>query len=207
RSERYQFAASDDNAREPDCPWRFAGQWADEESGLYYNRFRYYDVETGQYLSPDPMGLVGGLNSYGYVANPLKYIDPLGLCKETGGRQVLDPDSLSGWERAESMYDLIRLDPNDVALISKNTGWKESIIARVKEHLFFKEHILDRGLSRFDADPGIVNAWERLKTGDYLPSDIDLLRHEQFESRFEGIFGSDYRVSHDAAVRSGRGWE
>ncbi|EMM4086337.1 hypothetical protein WAC87_004395, partial [Shigella flexneri] len=147
------------------------------------------------------------LNLYAYAPNPLKYIDPLGLCKETGGRQVLDPDSLSGWEKAESMYDLIRLDPNDISLIAKNTGWKESAIARVKDHLFFKNHMLDKGLSRFDADPAIVNAWDRLKTGDYMPSDIDLLRHEQFESKFEGIFGTDYRVSHDAAVRSGRGWE
>ncbi|MDN8599681.1 RHS repeat-associated core domain-containing protein, partial [Citrobacter sp. S2-9] len=87
RSERYLFsrpgAENDDNVRGPDCPWRFAGQWADEESGLYYNRFRYYDVETGQYLSPDPMGLAGGLNPYGYVKNPLSYIDPLGLCPDS----------------------------------------------------------------------------------------------------------------------------
>ncbi|EOF5434931.1 hypothetical protein ACK1MO_004719 [Salmonella enterica] len=105
------------------------------------------------------------------------------------------------------MYDLIRFDPNDIALIAKNTGWKESIISRVKNHLFFKDHILDRGLSQFDADPAIVNAWDRLKTGDYTASDINLLRHEQFESRFEGIFGTDYRVAHDAAERSGRVWE
>lgn len=83
RSERYRFggwnAANDESG--PGCPWRFAGQWADEESGLYYNRFRYYDSEAGQYLTPDPIGLGGGLNLYSYVPNPLKYIDPLGLCK------------------------------------------------------------------------------------------------------------------------------
>ncbi|EOT8833098.1 PAAR-like domain-containing protein [Escherichia fergusonii] len=83
RSERYPFsrpgAANDDDGHGPDCPWRFAGQWADEESGLYYNRFRYYDSETAQYVSPDPLNLGGGLNPYGYVPNPLKFIDPLGL--------------------------------------------------------------------------------------------------------------------------------
>ena len=63
----------------PVCRQRFSGQYEDEESRLYYNRFRYYDAETGQYLSPDPIGLLGGLNPYGYVANPLKYVDPLGL--------------------------------------------------------------------------------------------------------------------------------
>jgi len=61
------------------CNLRFAGQYADEESGLHYNRFRYYDNGTGQYLSPDPIGLAGGINPYGYVHNPLGWVDPLGL--------------------------------------------------------------------------------------------------------------------------------
>jgi len=54
---------------------------------LHYNRFRYYDSETGQYISADPIGLAGGVNPYGYVHNPLGWIDPLGLagkdCCET----------------------------------------------------------------------------------------------------------------------------
>ncbi|HAT7571762.1 RHS repeat-associated core domain-containing protein [Citrobacter werkmanii] len=54
-------------------------QYEDEESGLHYNRFRYYDAETGQYVSPDPIVLDGGINSYSNVSNPIKYIDPLGL--------------------------------------------------------------------------------------------------------------------------------
>nr|WP_227743584.1 RHS repeat-associated core domain-containing protein [Hafnia paralvei] len=63
---------------------RFSGQYADEESGLYYNRHRYYDGDTGLYLSPDPIGLGGGVNPYSYVKNPLKWVDPLGLCPKTG---------------------------------------------------------------------------------------------------------------------------
>ncbi|MBF7993028.1 PAAR-like domain-containing protein [Rahnella laticis] len=73
---RYRLAANDDR---PTCNLRFAGQYADEESGLHYNRHRYYDSETGQYLSPDPIGLAGGFNPYGYVHNPLGWVDPLGL--------------------------------------------------------------------------------------------------------------------------------
>ena len=42
-----------------DCPFRFQGQYQDEETGLYYNRFRYYDPDTGNYLSRDPIGLEG----------------------------------------------------------------------------------------------------------------------------------------------------
>ncbi|MBS9431041.1 RHS repeat-associated core domain-containing protein, partial [Photorhabdus akhurstii] len=58
---------------------RFAGQLFDEESGLFYNRFRYYLPEAACYLSPDPLGLNGGPNPYAYVHNPANWIDPLGL--------------------------------------------------------------------------------------------------------------------------------
>ena len=46
---------------------------------LHYNRFRYYDPETAQYISPDPIGLAGGDRPYGYVHNPISWVDPLGL--------------------------------------------------------------------------------------------------------------------------------
>ncbi|WP_074467256.1 restriction endonuclease fold toxin, partial [Escherichia coli] len=59
----------------------YAGQWQDAESGLCYNRFRYYEPETGMYLVSDPLGLQGGEQTYRYVPNPLGYIDPLGLAK------------------------------------------------------------------------------------------------------------------------------
>ncbi|MBF0751759.1 MULTISPECIES: RHS repeat-associated core domain-containing protein [unclassified Pasteurella] len=57
----------------------FAGQYYDEESGLAYNRFRYYDPETSNYLSSDPIGLQGGETPYAYVHNILDQLDPFGL--------------------------------------------------------------------------------------------------------------------------------
>ncbi len=59
-------------------PFRFQGQYEDEETGLYYNRFRYYSPEDGCYTQQDPIGLAGGLNLYSYVKNPNLQIDVWG---------------------------------------------------------------------------------------------------------------------------------
>lgn len=63
---------------------RFMGQYFDQETGLHYNRHRYYDPECGQFTTQDPIGLMGGLNNYQYVPNPVSWVDPLGLCEEYG---------------------------------------------------------------------------------------------------------------------------
>ena len=61
-------------------PFRYQGQYHDTETGLYYNRFRYYDPTTGNYTQQDPIGLQGGNPTlYAYVHNPHSWIDPLGL--------------------------------------------------------------------------------------------------------------------------------
>lgn len=58
---------------------RLPGQQYDEESGLYYNRHRYYNPGQGRYITQDPIGLKGGLNPYQYPLNPIMNTDPLGL--------------------------------------------------------------------------------------------------------------------------------
>lgn len=60
-------------------PWRFPGQWYDAESGLHYNRWRYYDPSTGRFVSPDPLRIAGGLNTYQYAPSPTHWQDPFGL--------------------------------------------------------------------------------------------------------------------------------
>ncbi|QHM77344.1 Putative deoxyribonuclease RhsC [Mixta theicola] len=60
-------------------PLRFQGQYYDKETGLHYNRYRYYNPHSGSFISQDPIGLLGGVNVYQYAPNPISWIDPLGL--------------------------------------------------------------------------------------------------------------------------------
>jgi len=58
---------------------RLPGQLADDESGLSYNRHRYYDPAVGQFVSPDPLRYLASFNTYRYAPNPISWEDPLGL--------------------------------------------------------------------------------------------------------------------------------
>ena len=61
-------------------PWLYQGQYVDTETGLAYNRFRYYDPSIGSYISQDPIGMIGkNPTMYGYVSDVNSYIDYYGL--------------------------------------------------------------------------------------------------------------------------------
>ncbi len=82
---------------------RFQGQQFDAETGLHYNRFRYYDPMLGQYVTQDPMGLRGGLNKAIYPLNPLEWSDPLGLSPASG--TVSPEKALGWWERISGIFN------------------------------------------------------------------------------------------------------
>ena len=107
------------------CPFRWPGQYEDAETGLYYNRFRYYQPSVGHYIQADPIGLRGGLQLYGYVRDPLTWVDPLGLCGQSGQpnenvASSMGPSSFdkpnatrsgANWSRApKSIQDQMTLD-------------------------------------------------------------------------------------------------
>ena len=99
-------------------PLRFQGQYFDPESGLHYNRHRYYNPETGRYLTPDPSKLAGGLNGYRYTVNPTGWVDPLGLvdCPGKGGcRPAVGEQDPAGKVRVdEGVSKLPQTKPKDI---------------------------------------------------------------------------------------------
>ncbi|WP_311767379.1 RHS repeat-associated core domain-containing protein [Burkholderia stagnalis] len=93
-------------------PLRFAGQYFDRETGLHYNRHRYYDPGSGRFISKDPIGLAGGINVYQYAPNPIQWFDPLGL-SAGGGRHT------SGTAKPP----LTGATPNSIYTKSNAAGW------------------------------------------------------------------------------------
>lgn len=103
---------------------RFPGQYEDTETGLYYNHWRYYDQDTGRYLSADPLGLGGGENLYAYVnATPTHFIDPPGLLlfafDGTGNNDNGNEQSKSNVVKFRDAY---RADVNEPRMFDKDKG-------------------------------------------------------------------------------------
>ncbi len=88
-------------------PIRMQGQHLDEDSGLFYNRYRYYDPKLGRYISRDPIGLAGGINSFNYAeSSPTRNFDPLGLmnCEQGWLNNVVD-NYINTQKAADGMVD------------------------------------------------------------------------------------------------------
>ena len=80
---------------------RFQGQYFDDETGLHYNTFRYYDPEVGRFITQDPIGLLGGDNLYQYAPSPIGWVDPLGWSGVDGSGRPLSSSQYSVWTSVE----------------------------------------------------------------------------------------------------------
>jgi len=115
------------------------------------------------------------------------------------------------------MYDAIRASTTDVSAIAANTGIKSSNIQKIKDHVFYNEHLLDRYVdygvpavrSRFDSDLNQANAWFRFKSNTHTQADITWLKHEAAERWYELRHNSGYLKAHEAADKKwpGNPWE
>ena len=108
---------------------RGAGQYADSETGLYYNVLRYFDPSIGRFTTPDPIGLAGGLNAFTLSKNFLNWIDPLGLeCGRTDiihfGQKAVSPEFSSGGDfQGQSLDEVaaaLKADPSKADSIVVN---------------------------------------------------------------------------------------
>lgn len=134
---------------------------------------------------------------------------------QTGGalRRVRgDVDFVTDW--ADEAYDVIRSsdDIDNVARNAADHGFSRSEIEQIKNHLFHEEHLLDSYgdayMARFDANPRIAEAWQRLNNGSPHSADIDLLRHELHESNHMRTTGSQsYSTAHKATIDAGYTWD
>ena len=96
-----------------ETPLRFQGQLEDAETGLFYNRLRYYDPEAGLYLSPDPIGLEGGLRPFGYGPNPVRWVDPLGLLPDPPPPPTPKGNTLPGYDGKKTEGWFVRPDGSE----------------------------------------------------------------------------------------------
>jgi RHS repeat-associated protein len=112
------------------CPWRWPGQYQDEETGLFYNRFRYYDPVTGRYISQDPIGVDGGIGLYQYTGDVLAWVDPFGLVgcgpsrKKTEWEHIFDRHWYDGaTAKMSKIKDIFgRLEKNEIRQVV-NEAW------------------------------------------------------------------------------------
>lgn len=101
--------------RGPASPFRLRGQYDDGDLRLHYNRFRYYDPAVARFVTPDPIGLVGGLNEFRFDLNPISWQDPLGLrCKLVHFRIRANParGSMAEWRAKRDAFNAARSNPN-----------------------------------------------------------------------------------------------
>ncbi|NUU69210.1 HNH endonuclease, partial [Enterobacteriaceae bacterium BIT-l23] len=173
-------------------PLRYAGQYADSETGLHYNLFRYYDPGVGRFTTQDPIGLNGGLNLYQYAPNPLGWIDPMGLTL-TGVDFAGSPDLFPVKDGQRNIVQIMMQGSRgrDFTVAYKTAGIKKSDAASYTWH-----HVDD-----FDPETG-KTTMQLVKTQTHVES----FPHRGSVSQFEQHFGVKYETPEAIKVSHSKGW-
>lgn len=144
-------------------PFRYQGQYEDVETGLYYNRFRYYDPVTGQYTQQDPIGLAGNNPTlYAYTSNPLLQIDPFGLDELYALLANKD-----GW------YNIMqwgKKNPIGQIFLKEGELWKIGTSKNALERYsasFIRDNNLKMAILHSDINNATAKYWERTRIKGY----------------------------------------
>ena len=125
-------------------PFRLQNQYADRETGLHYNFFRYYEPDAGRFVNQDPIGLDGGINLYQFAFNATKWIDPLGLEKCPQKCKPIIESINEKTSRVEQRYGDLLLDRHQLFSKHKNKRNKHPIHGSYVGHMEkFKEEQQD----------------------------------------------------------------
>jgi len=144
-------------------PFRQLGQYEDLETGLYYNRFRYYSPDTGIYISQDPIKYWGGLNLYSFVKNCNQYVDIFGW--EDIWFRALSPNDMGS---LDSGGNIIPKDPTatrsayDHVLNGSTDGYKDQYISLTK-------------------DRGFAERWAKKSGTDVVEIDLDKVSNNKVD--------------------------
>ncbi|MET3052349.1 RHS repeat-associated core domain-containing protein [Pseudomonas alkylphenolica] len=107
---------------------RFQGQYFDDETGLHYNTFRYYDPEVGRFVTQDPIGLQGGINLYKYAMNPVVWIDPWGLTCSSDAKALRENMVAAGKSEPSfknSAHHIVMSNSTDVRMVALQGKMKD----------------------------------------------------------------------------------
>lgn len=136
------------DTKEVDCQLRYPRQYEDYETGLYYNRYRYYMPDEGMYSQRDPIRIAGGGNStlYGYVWDSNREVDVLGLCRVDKGVGQVKPNQVHHFAtnkskkytaRFEKLANKYKLDLDD--------AWNKELMPHQARHLYaYHDYILEQ---------------------------------------------------------------
>ncbi len=171
-------------------------------------RYRNYFNERKGTLERLPHGITPGFgwNQGNPITESVKHIlnEKLnafygGAKKTVGALTGLDPEYVRQEEHAKLYYEEIRKRTSDIQKIAENTKMSIEKIKAIKQHIFFAKHELSGGVKRFAESYKISEAWRRLQSGDFLPEDELLLKHEYLELTLMIELGYTYEKAHEEA--------